>query len=256
MGDTRVDHASGAARRRRERRLRAYLREPPHRPTGTEDCQSQGHERHVEGESELFDEDTAGLRPGPVLDPRPQERVQRHTVEQTIDVTPYVQMDIAVPKISLDCVPQCLVERRLPQMVGQLVDVPTVLSYALLQQRIAEQLVNTPRLGGRRFLGSLPGQVSTASVAEQTVDIPVPGRGGFHSDEQGFLPVHNPSAQSAEQIVDSSVPRGRGRRSQGFLPGQSSTASVAEQLVDISVLGGLPDYGRPQVFHPALVLEW
>ena len=90
VGDTRVDHASGAARRRRERRLRAYFKyarmsvamalaeaEPPHRPTGTEDCQSRGHERHVEGERvagdavyfELFDEDTAGLRPGPVLDP-------------------------------------------------------------------------------------------------------------------------------------------------------------------------------------------
>ena len=97
-------------------------------------------------------------------------------------------------------------ERRLPQMVEQLVDVPTVLSYTLLQQRTAEQLVNTPRLGGRRFLGSLPGQVSTASVAEQTVDIPVPGRGGFRSgDQQGFLPVHNPSAQSAEHIVGSSV---------------------------------------------------
>ena len=92
--------------------------------------------------------------------------------------------------------------------------------------------------------------MSTASVAEQTVDIPVPGRGGFHSgDQQGFLPVHKPSAQSAEQIVDSSVPRGRGRRSQGLLPGQSSTASVAEQPVDISVPGGLPDHGRPQVFH-------
>ena len=103
-------------------------------------------------------------------------------------------------------------------------DVPTVLFYALLQQRTAEQPVNTPRLGGRLFPGSLPGQVSTASVAEQTVDIPVLGRGGFHSDQKGFLPVHNPSAQSAEQIVDSSVPRGRGRRSQGFLPGQSSTA--------------------------------
>ena len=107
---------------------------------------------------ELFDEDTEGLRPGPVLDPRLQERVQRHTMEQMIEVTPYVQIldalvpqtgnqlldvfrlldtqipveqVIAVPKISLDRIPQRLVERRLPQMVEQLVDVPTVLSYAL-----------------------------------------------------------------------------------------------------------------------------
>ena len=188
-----------------------------------------------------------------ILDaPVPQTGNQLLDVFRLLDTQMPVQQVIAVPKISLDRVPQRLVERRLPQMVEQLVDVPTVLSYALLQQRTAEQLVNTPRLGGRRFLGSLPGQVSTVSAAKQTVDIPVPGRGGFHNgDQQGFLPVHNPSAQSAEQIVDSSVPRGCGRRSQGFPPGQSSTASVAEQLVDISVPGGLPGYGRGAVSSTA-----
>ena len=34
---------------------------------------------------ELFDEDTAGLRPGVLVEPRPQERVQRHTMEHLVD---------------------------------------------------------------------------------------------------------------------------------------------------------------------------
>ena len=164
VGDTRVDHASGAARRRRERRLRAYLKyarmsvamalaqanhhtAPREQKTATAEATNATSKERVAGDAvyfELFDEDTAGLRPGPVLDPRPQKRVQRHTMEQMIDVTPYVQIldapvpqtveqllevfrlldtqmlvehVIAVPKISLDRVPQRLVERRLPQMV-------------------------------------------------------------------------------------------------------------------------------------------
>ena len=38
---------------------------------------------------ELFDDDTAGLRPGPVLDPRPQERVLQHTVEHEDAICPF-----------------------------------------------------------------------------------------------------------------------------------------------------------------------
>ena len=34
---------------------------------------------------ELFDEDTAGVRPGVLADTRPQERVQRHTMEHIVD---------------------------------------------------------------------------------------------------------------------------------------------------------------------------
>ena len=88
----------------------------------------------------------------------------RHVVEHMADVCPVVQtldapvpqmvdtvleffraLDkpvdeqvIAVPKISTDRVSQRLVERRLPQMVQPLVEVPTVVSYSSLLQREAE----------------------------------------------------------------------------------------------------------------------
>ena len=49
--------------------------------------------------------------------------------------------------------------------------------------------------------------------------------------------------QSAEQIVDNPVPRGRGgsggvRSLQGFLPEQNSTAPVSMQIVDFPVRSG------------------
>ena len=44
---------------------------------------------------ELFDEDTAGVLPEVLAEPRPQERVQRHTVEHIVDLVccaPMVQI--------------------------------------------------------------------------------------------------------------------------------------------------------------------
>ena len=104
---------------------------------------------------ELFDEDTARWRPGPFVDPRPQERVLQHTLEHADDVCPFVQILYAlvpqtgeqlvhffkfldaqspvgqvidVPKISQDRTQQRLVDNlRQPQMAEQLVEVPTVL---------------------------------------------------------------------------------------------------------------------------------
>ena len=51
---------------------------------------------------ELSDEDTAGVRPGVLAEPRPQERVQRHTVEHIVNFVccaPMVQiLDAPVPQ--------------------------------------------------------------------------------------------------------------------------------------------------------------
>ena len=68
---------------------------------------------------------------------------------------------------------------RQPQMVEQLVHVPTVVSYSSLQQLTAEQIVDI-RVPGRAgggghggLRGFLPRQNSAALYVEQTVDIPV-----------------------------------------------------------------------------------
>ena len=180
---------------------------------------------------ELFDEDTAGLRPGVLAEPRPQERVQRHTLEHIVDFVccaPMVQIldapvpqtleqlpdvlqffgtlltdseqVIEVPKILPEDVPMRAVLRD-PQLAELLVEVPTIVSYSWLQLRM-----------------------------EQTVDIPVPGRGGRIAGLQGFLPRQSPTAllssggriseRTVEQTVD---PPGGGF--QDFRPGLSSSSS-------------------------------
>ena len=181
---------------------------------------------------DLFSDDgrpAGGERPAALLEPRPQEGVQRHTgvgyeIAQNLEV-PVPQMGeqlpdvlqffasflpgvaeqvIEVPKIFLDRTPQRLGDHlRQPQMVEQLVHVPTVVSYSSLQQLTAEQIV----------------------------DIPVPGRdgGGARGGLQGFPPGQNSAALHVEQPVDIPVPQGRGGVGargglQGFA-GQSSTAS-------------------------------
>ena len=73
-----------------------------------------------------------------------------------------------------------------PQLVEQLVEVPTIVSFASLlflqvMQWIAEQNVDIPVVGGRGagggLSGFLPGQ-SYFFTAEQIVDNPVPWPGG------------------------------------------------------------------------------
>ena len=64
-----------------------------------------------------------------------------------------------------------------PQLVEQLVEVPTVLSYSLLQQRTAEQIVDTPALHGRGggarggLQGLSQGQDSTAVCGAENLVI-------------------------------------------------------------------------------------
>ena len=112
-------------------------------------------------------------------------------VLQKID-TASVEQVIAVPMISLDRIPQRSAVR-LPQKAEQLVEVPTVLSYALLQQRFAEQNIDIPVPHRRRrgLQGFSSGQISAARFVEQNVDIPVPG-GGLH-----VLPDPGGSSSSA-----------------------------------------------------------
>ena len=138
---------------------------------------------------ELFDDDTAGLRPGVLAEPRPQERVQRHTMEHIVDFVcfaPMVQI--------LDApVPQTVEQLRdVLQFLGtlttdpeQVIEVPKILSEdvpfraVLRDSQLAEQLVEVP---------TIVSYSSLQRTLEQHVDIPVPGRGGPICGLQGFLP--------------------------------------------------------------------
>ena len=171
----------------------------------------------------------------------PQERTQWRTVQQIVDPVPLLptlddpapqmveqlpdilhflralspdpEQAIEVPKILPVDVPLRTSVRE-PQLVEQLVEVPTIVSFSSLQR-----------------------------IAEQNVDIPVVGGSGTGGGLSGFLPGQNYS-MTAEQIVDNAVPR----RSfsgdlQGFPPGQSSSKRTANKIADIPVpSGGLQDF--------------
>ena len=179
---------------------------------------------------QLYDEEDAerGVRPGSVMDPVPQGRVQRHTVEHRIDACPFVQIldapvpqvgdhvlellqkivtaslvepvqVIAVPKIYLDRSPLRSAVRR-TQMAEQLVEVPTEPGYVLA--------VLASKFYSRRELrGFLSGQGSTASIVEQNVDIPVPQVGGGRGGPQGFLLGQDSTAFCGADGDENPVPR-------------------------------------------------
>ena len=149
-------------------------------------------------------------RPAALLEPRPQGRVQWHTVEHIIDVLPYVQDPRCAwaagggpaggihaearhchPRAG-DRIPQRFVDQRRPQRAEQLVEVPTVVSFSSLQQQSAEQIIDIrvppgSRGGGGGLQSFLPVQNSTAP-SQQIVDIPVRSGGlqGF-SPRRGFF---------------------------------------------------------------------
>ena len=78
----------------------------------------------------LFDEDTAGVRPEVLAEPRPQERVQRHVVEHITDlerVAPVVQ----------------ILDALVPQTVEQL---PDVLQFFDTLTTDPEQVVEVPKI--------------------------------------------------------------------------------------------------------------
>ena len=169
-----------------------------------------------------------GSRPDRLSEVRPQERAQRRTVQQIVDPLPLPTLDdpapqmvgqllnlahfldiplpdpeqvIEVPKILSDDVPVRALLRE-TQLAEQLVEVPTIVSWSLLQL-ITKQNVDIPvPCGGVRGLqGFPPGQASTTSsfaleriserIVEQNVEFPVGG------GRQDFLPGQSSSATSS-----------------------------------------------------------
>ena len=107
---------------------------------------------------ELFDEDTAGLQPRVLAEPRPQERVQRHTMEHIVDFicfAPMVQ----------------ILDAPVPQTVEQLSD---VLRFFDRLTSVAEQVIEVPKIqrssrwSYRRFVDSL----RQPQTVEQLVEVP------------------------------------------------------------------------------------
>ena len=179
----------GAAKRRRLRRLRSWWRHEQQTvaavlatyqhhsaPRGPRTARTGGGARDELHGYAPEDAPPRGSRPPCLGEPRgPHARVQRRTVQQVVDTVPLVplldvpvpqvvdtvleffraldkpvdELVIAVPKISTDRVSQRLVERRLPQMVEQLVEVPTVVSYSSLLQREAEYEAHMQELDHR-----------------------------------------------------------------------------------------------------------
>ena len=203
-----VGIATGAAKRRRERRLRSWLRhermtvamalaEVTHHtaPRGQKTARARGKES-----DELYD--AKGLttppptRPAPLVEVWPQGRVQRHVVEDLGELAPLVQiLDLPVP-----------------QTVDNVADALRILDFP-----IAEQVIEVPRISYSPCPSRSP--IPEPQSAEQLVEVPT------------VLSPTRIALLIAEQIVDTPVPRGRGeRRVQGFLPRQSSTARPSAEV--------------------------
>ena len=141
-----------------------------------------------------LEEEPGGARPDrmPSLS-RPQEWVQRRTVQQIVDPV------LLVPTL----------DDRAPQMVEQL---PDILHFLRALSPDPERVSKCPRSCPWTSLCELhevPTIVSFSSlqrIAEQNVDIPVVGGNGTGGGLSGFLPEQNYS-MTAEQIVDNPVPR-------------------------------------------------
>ena len=216
-------------------------------------------------------------RLAPLVEVRPQGRVQRHSVEQRIEHTPYVQIldalvpqmveqlvdffkdfhvefpsqVIEVPKISQDIVPQRFADL-VPQIVEQLVEVPTIVSYSSLQRTMEHRLdIPVPGRGGRiaGLQGSSSGQSSPVSIVEQIFDIPRGGPPGFPGSPAAQAWI---SARLLEQMFDCIPDPGHSSSSSShrpagisedtdepgdgvfrtFPPGEKKVRAPARQLMD------------------------
>ena len=225
-------HATGAARRRRERRLRAYLRYARMSvEMALAECQHHSAQRQKKArareeervmhytaafrttvpprEPELFDlfEEPGGVRPNLLLEPQgPQDRDQLRTVEQTVGFAPLVQiLDAPVAQMveQLPNIAQFFDTLR-PDPV-QVIEVPKILPHDVPRRRLrrrtqlAEQLVEVPTIISYSSL--------LQRTMEQHVNIPVAGGSGAGGGLSGFLSGQN-SAALWNRSVD--IPSGRG----------------------------------------------
>ena len=161
-------HATGTARRRRERRLRAYLRYARMSvEMALAECQHHSAQRPKKARAREEEREmhfTAAFRTTvpvvQILDvPVPQKGEELANILKPVDTQTPAEQVIAVPKIfNFSIQPRSVV--RCPLMAEQLVEVPTVVSFAVLQQHIAEQIIDIPGRGGGGGQGGLQGSSS------------------------------------------------------------------------------------------------
>ena len=133
----------------------------------------------VAGDTEffsLYEEELGSTRPDRHYEVRPQDRVQRRTVEQIVDNTLIVpSLDALVLQVENRLVEVCRqLDTHIPELV---IEVPKISSSSCHSRRrrvrfaeqTAEQLVVVP---------TILSYSSLQRIMEQNVDIPVPGHGG------------------------------------------------------------------------------
>ena len=251
-----VDIAAGASRRRRERRLRSWLKHERMTPAmalakASHHTAPRGQRTARAGEwgremsctatirdsptpqPELFslhEEEPGGSRPDRMLTlSRPQKRVLRRTVQQIVDTVPSLPtLDDPVQQMENRLVEMC---RKLDILIlEQAIEVPKISSSSHLSCRrrvlrlpqTAEQLMEVP---------TIVSVSSLRALVEQNEDIPVPrGRGGLVGRRglQGFSQGQNSAAFLQAEHVDIPVPRRGGLQSSCH--GQGSAASSSHSL--------------------------
>ena len=216
-----AEHA-GAAMRRRQRRLRQWLRHE--RLSVATALAENSHHAEPRGQTKA----RAGGGARVVLhgcvpeDALPQGRVLRHVVGHL----PVPALDVPVPQM-VDQLPNVVqfLAAQLLVVPEPVIEVPKILPHDIPPRRgcrdaqLVEQLVEVPTT------------VSCSSLqrtVEQHVDIPVPGGGGSVSGLHGFLPRQRSTASpSRKRISERIVEQIVDPVSRGGLHGSSSSHSPA-----------------------------
>ena len=168
-----------------------------------------------------------------------------------IDAPALVEQVIAVPKISMDRVPQRSVCRR-SRRAEQLVEVPTIISYSSLQ-RTVEQTIDIPvphDRCGRAVVEAFKAFLQDRALQRTVEQILLTSQFQVAEGETSVFKVFLPDSSTAhlvshersserivEQIVEIPVSRGFDGGLQDFRPGQGPTAS-SDFLASSSVSPG------------------
>ena len=153
----------------------------------------------------LYDEGPGGSRPDrmPTLS-GPQERVQRHTVDQIVDAVP------GLPTL----------DAPVPLMVEQLVD---VLRFVGALVPVAEQVIEVLKI----ILENIPSRrlVRDPQPAEQLLDVPTPQRTTLHGDRTHLTRGSCPAALRRGQPADPRRARsGRGLQVRLLTPARRASS--------------------------------